>query len=295
MPKTITLIIFYIFLFSCSASSNSEDNNIDFSDVLNSQNTTDSEKIIELKVQLSKQEDQIIKLNKNLVNISFSFDSLKTSNDSIKFYFKSQIDSLQIEQAMLVGPEFSNNIIKLYNKVNILEDRAFFMDSLYFELVTDMVLIENQISSMIGSIEEIEIINDNLNNNIDKDSFIIDYNYEYKIAHQMYMTANYDSSIEKFEFLLNNGVSDKLADNCQFWIAQIFFIKNDYKRAIEEFNAVLNYNNSNKKSDAIYKTGLCYIKINNNNKAIETFEKIINNYPKSKYYSKANEFILNLK
>jgi len=295
MLKTITLIIFYIFLFSCSASSNSEDNNIDFSDVLNSQNMTDSEKIIELKVQLSKQEDQIIKLNTDLVNMSFSFDSLKTSNDSIKFYFKSQIDSLQIEQTMLVGPEFSNNIIKLYNKVNILEDRAFFMDSLYFELVTDMVLIENKISSMIGSIEEIEIINDNLNNNIYKDSITIDYNYEYKIAHQMYMTANYDSSIEKFEFLLNNGVSDKLADNCQFWIAQIFFIKNDYKRAIEEFNAVLNYNNSNKKSDAIYKTGLCYIKINNNNKAIETFEKIINNYPKSKYYSKANEFILNLK
>ena len=63
---------------------------------------------------------------------------------------------------MLIGPEFSNNIIKLYNKVNILEDRAFFMDSLYFELVTDMVLIENQIASIENSIQEIDAINKQL-------------------------------------------------------------------------------------------------------------------------------------
>jgi len=195
----------------------------------------------------------------------------------------------------LVGPEFSNNIIKLYNKVNILEDRAFFMDSLYFELVTDMVLIENQISSMLSSIEEIEIINDDLNNNFNNNKTVIDYNYEYKIAHQMYMSSNYQLSLEKFQFLLNNNISNDLADNCQFWIAQIFFIQDDYKRSIKEFNNVLNYDKSNKKIDALYKIGLCYIKLNNNDKAIEVFQGIINNYPKSKYYSQANEFILNLK
>ena len=196
---------------------------------------------------------------------------------------------------MLIGPEFSNNIIKLYNKVNILEDRAFFMDSLYFELVTDMVLIENQISSMLSSIEEIEIINDNLDNNVNQADMVIDYKYEYKIAHQMYMASDYQSSIDKFQFLLDNNISYDLADNCQFWIAQIFFIQNDYERAIQEFNMVLNYDNSNKKSATLYKVGLCYIKINDNEKAIETFEKIIKNYPKSEYYSKSNEFILNLK
>ena len=73
------------------------------------------------------------------------------------------------------------------------------------------------------------------------------------------------------------------------------FVKNNYKLAIEEFNKVLNYDNSNKKSNALYKMGLCYIKINNNIKAIEVFEKIINDYPKSEYYNKANEFILNIK
>ena len=295
MIKKLILFILHIFLLSCSTSSNSTNNNIDFSDVLENQNTTDSDKIIQLKIQLSKQEDQIKNLEKNLHNMIFSFDSLKVSNNSMQSYFESQIDSLQLEQSMLIGPEFSNNIIKLYNKVNILEDRAFFMDSLYFELVTDMVLIENQISSMLSSIEEIEIINDNLGVDINKNDFVIDYNYEYKIAHQMYMASNYDSSIKKFRYLLDNDISDDLADNCQFWIAQILFVKNSYKLAIEEFNKVLNYDNSNKKSNALYKMGLCYIKLNNNTKAIESFEKIIKSYPKSEYYNKANEFILNIK
>ena len=295
MSKKILLIIFSIFLFSCSTSDSKNDNNIDFSDVLNDQNMSDSEKIIELKIKLSRQEDYIQGLQQDLVSINSSFDSLRVSNESMKGYFKSQLDSLQLEQAMLVGPEFSNNIIKLYNKVNILEDRAFFMDSLYFELVTDMVLIENQISSMISSIEEIEIINDELNDDFNQNANVIDYNYEYKIAHQMYMSSDYQLSLEKFQFLLNNNIPNDLADNSQFWIAQIFFIENDYKRSIEEFNNVLNYDKSNKKIDALYKMGLCYVKLNNNEKAIAIFQEIINDYPKSKYYSKANEFILNLK
>ena len=77
-----------------------------------------------------------------------------------------------------------------------------------------------------------------------------------------------------------NKISNDLADNCQFWIAQIFFIKDDYKRSIKEFNNVLNYDESNKKIDALYKIGLCYIKLNNNDKAIDIFQEIINNYPK---------------
>ena len=196
---------------------------------------------------------------------------------------------------MLIGPEFSNNIIKLYNRVNILEDRAFFMDSLYFNLITDMVLIENQISSISNSIEEIEIINQNPNLFTYDSENLIDYEYEYKVAHQMYMQGDFESSLGKFKFLLNNSISNDLADNCQFWIGQLFFSKNDYENAINEFSNVLKYENSNKKVDAIYKMGLCYLKLNNNTEAVKLFQKIIDNYPKTEYYNKAYEFILSIK
>ena len=157
MIKIILLTL--LFLIGCSTSKETIAPGIDFNEVLMNENLTDSEKLIELQIQISRQEDQILRIQNKAINLENSFDSLKTSNDSIIYFLESQIDSFRIEQSMLIGPEFSNNIIKLYNKVNILEDRAFFMDSLYFSLVTDMVIIENQISSLVNSIEEIEYLN----------------------------------------------------------------------------------------------------------------------------------------
>jgi len=297
MIKIILLTL--LFLIGCAPSKKTIGPGIDFNEVLMNENLTDSEKLVELQIQISRQEDQILRIQNKAINLENSFDSLKTSNDSIIYFLESQIDSFRIEQSMLIGPEFSNNIIKLYNKVNILEDRAFFMDSLYFELVTDMVIIENQIGSIENSIKEIDAINKELKSEInlkeDSDSIAIDYNYDYKVAHQMYMRGNFDASLDKFRFLLENNISKDLADNCQFWIGQIFFSKKDYISAIEEFNKVLQYKDSNKKSESIYKIGLSYIKTGYNDKAKVMFQKIIEDYPKSKYYSKASEFILTLR
>ena len=296
MINIIYFTLITIFMLSCSPSQNDFETKIDFDDAFNDQDMSDSDKIIELKIALSRQEDQILNLENNLNYFETAFDSLKSSNDLVISYLESQIDSFKIEQSILIGPEFSNNIIKLNNKVNILEDRAFFMDSLYFSLVTDMVIIENQISSLVNSIEEIEYLNKNKNliNEVNN-AVSIDYTLEYQNALHLYMSGDYSQSLEKFQFLLDNNISNELADNCQFWIGQIYFLKNDYLSAINEFNKVLSYKNNNKSADSIYKIGLCFIKLNNIKDAISSFESIINNYPKSKYFNKSNEFLLNLK
>ena len=290
-------ILFTIILFGCSSSKNQAiSSNIDFDDVLNNENLSEKDKLIELQIELSKQEDIIKYLNEKTTNLNFSFDSLRNSNDSIIFILEQQIDSFRLEQSMLIGPEFSNNIIKLYNKVNILEDRALFMDSLYFELITDMVLIENQISSIENSIKEIDAINEEFNTdkNNSKNPTVIDFSYQYKVAHQLYMRGNYENSLDKFKFLLDNNISTDLADNCQFWIGQIYFSNKDYVKAIYEFEKVLAYRESNKKSESIYKIGLSNLKLGNNKDAKKRFQDILDNYPKSKYFNKASEFLITL-
>lgn len=297
MNKILFFIL--IFFFGCSPNAEPVKKTINFDDVLLNEGLNDAEKLSKLSIKSSRQQEQILKIQKKTNILESSFDNLKIENDSLINYLGVQIDSFRIEQSMLIGPEFSNNIIKLYNKVNILEDRAFFMDSLYFELVTDMVIIENQISSIENSIKEIDAINKKLNSelilNNDIKSKNIDFNYDYKVAHQMYMRGDYDASLLKFQNLLDNKIDNNLADNCQFWIAQIFFSKKSYKNAIQEFEKVLSYDNSNKKSESIYKIGLSYIKLDNTSEAKRKFKQIIDDYPKSKYYSKASEFLLTLR
>jgi len=293
MKNKFYLTIISFLIFSCSSRSVEPETiqNINFDNVLKNQNLSSYEKIIDLQVLFSKQEDQINKLISNINSLNYSLDSLKNKNDIVTTNLEYKLDSFSTEQSLLIGPEFSNNIIKLYNKVGILEDRAFFMDSLYFGLVTDMVIIENQLSSIISSVEEIDEINlENLQN-----KKMIDFAYEYKSAYQSYIQGNYKNSIDKFNFLLSNEVDNNLADNCQFWIGQIYFLKSDYHSSINEFIKVLAYVNSNKKIDAIYKIGLCYMKLNNKNKAIEYFNIIIDKYPASDYYIKASDLIISLK
>ena len=95
--------------------------------------------------------------------------------------------------------------------------------------------------------------------------------------------------------MLENNISNDLADNCQFWIGQIYFSNKEYKKAIIEFEKVLKYKDSNKKSESIYKIGLSEIKLNNNINAKKMFQIIIDDYPKSKYFNKASEFLITLK
>ena len=292
LKKTSLIILIVPFLISCSATKSDVSPQIDFNDVITDQNLSDSEKIIELKIGLSRQEDKITNLENNIRYFENVFDSLEKKQINNINYLKTQIDSFKIEQSILIGPEFSNNITKLRNKVNILEDRAFFMDSLYFSLVTDMVIIENQINSITNSLDEIDSSYDFVH---DGDANNIDFNYEYKKALELYMSGEFNSSLENFQNLINIQISYDLADNCQFWIGQIYFMKNNYKLAIDEFMKVLKYDNSNKIEDSMYKMGLCYMKTNQSEKAIEIFNELIINYPKSKYFNKSNEFLLNLK
>ena len=293
MKNKFYLIIISFLIFSCSSKNVESETvqNINFDNVIKNQNLSSSEKIIDLQVLFSKQEDQINKLTSNINLLNYTIDSLKIKNNIVNMNLEHKLDSFNNKQSLLIGPEFSNNIIKLYNKVGILEDRAFFMDSLYFGLVTDMVIIENQLASIINSVEEIDEIS--LENSKNKN--MIDFSYEYKNAYKFYIQGNYKNSIDKFNFLLNNGIDDNLADNCQFWIGQIYFLKSDYDSSIKEFVKVLAYESSNKKINAIYKVGLCYMKLNNKTKAIEYFNKIIDKYPTSDYYIKASDLIISLK
>jgi len=292
LKKTSLFILIVPFLISCSATKSDVNPQIDFNDVITDQSLSDSEKIIELKIGLSRQEDKITNLENNIRYFENVFDSLEKKQINNINYLKTQIDSFKIEQSILIGPEFSNNITKLRNKVNILEDRAFFMDSLYFSLVTDMVIIENQINSITNSLDEIDSSDDFVH---DGDINNIDFNSEYKKALELYMSGEFNSSLENFQNLINIQISNDLVDNCQFWIGQIYFMKNNYELAIDEFMKVLKYDNSNKIEDSMYKMGLCYMKTNKSEKAIEIFNELIINYPKSKYFNKSNEFLLNLK
>ena len=118
------------------------------------------------------------------------------------------------------------------------------------------------------------------------------YKKKYDEAYLAYLDANYDKSLSIFQELLNINDANDLTDNCQYWVGEIYYSMKDYNQAIDAFNAVFNYKENNKGAYAYYKLGLCYLNVDNTDKAVESFNKVVSDYSnQSDLVKKSEQFI----
>ena len=216
--------------------------------------------------------------NKNIneLKLAFSNDLNIFRND-----YNSTSDSLNIE--------LTNSIVKMSNKVRILEDRASYTDSTNFEILNMLVMFENKISSLTDSYREISELQTkgSLNN---KDMTDSEFREKYIDGLSLYQNSDYNKSLKVFEELILVDKSHDLADNCQYWLGEIFYGMKDYRRSIKEFEKVFKYKDSNKYDDSQYKLGLCYVNIGNKSRAKDEFQKLLDLYPNSEYYQKSRQW-----
>ena len=250
-----------------------------------------SESSYEDKILLAKSQDivldstfqnydsSIYELNKNISDIYQKVQNntilINSMNDSMKIFQQIDISGNTSDKDII------NSLIRIQSKLNLIEEKIFYSDSLYFNLLNDLVLIESQIEDLSQNINNIadlsiEIDKNNSQSNIDK---IEDYKETYDLAVEYYMNKNYEKSLDIFNQLITFDTSNNLADNAQFWIAQIFYIQKKYKLAITEYEKVSLMGDKNKAPDAEYKIALSYFSLDMISEAMNQFDAIIINYP----------------
>lgn len=102
----------------------------------------------------------------------------------------------------------------------------------------------------------------------------------YDQALQIYHKRNYDQAIKEFQGLLESGIRQDLADNCDFWIGMSYFSLKRLKDAINSFEKVLGYANSNKAEESYFMLGQSYEQLKDNEKAKLMFETLIKKFPR---------------
>ncbi len=120
------------------------------------------------------------------------------------------------------------------------------------------------------------------------------FDERYQEALQDYRARRYRDAIQKFESLLDEDARNELADNCQYWIGESYWGMSNYQQAIVAFYKVFSFNRSNKNPDSQLKIGLCYMRMNENEKAKEELQKVIDNYPASEFVGTAKRFLKQL-
>ena len=150
-----------------------------------------------MRISASHNDEKIEQLNKKLLSLqeqigknSIYINGLK---DSIRVFQQLDISSVSADQDII------NSLIRIQSKLNIIEDKIFYSDSLYFNLLNDLVLIEAQIEDLNQNIDNITSLNASIQK-IDKEidievkastNNIFNYKESYDLAIKFYMSKEY--------------------------------------------------------------------------------------------------------
>ena len=234
--------------------------------------------------------------NYDLLQTQIDYMNNQLLTQSIKI--KSLSDSLKAFQQLNISVETSdrdliNSLIRIQTKLNLIEEKMFYSDSLYFNLLNDLVIIESQIEDLDQNMNNISNLSFSEEDDVSLSKINIeDYNGSYDLAIEKFMNKDYDESLAIFESLISFDANNVLSDNAQFWMGQIFYIQKDYRTAIDTYRMVSSIGDSNKAPDARYKIALSYFNLGMFDSAMSEFEAIISSYPeKVDLISKSKKYI----
>ncbi len=256
-----------------------------------------SREVKKLKASMLKQADQIDSLFIVMETVIREVKHQKMKSSELKSVVENDLHRLRsdiVADRDSMDIELTNTLVRIQNKLRILEDRASYTDSTNFEILNMLVMFENKITSLTdsyreiselttkGSIENVEVLSD------------AEYREMYIEGLSTYQNGEYEKSLKIFNDLIDINPVHDLADNCQYWIGEVYYGMKDYKRSIKEFEKVFTFSGSNKDDDSQYKLGLCYINIGNKSRAKDEFQKLLEIYPNSEYYQKSKQYLQQL-
>ena len=116
-----------------------------------------SDAIDSLALQTTNESGRVNQINKKLLalqeQIGRNAAYIVSLRDSIKAFESSDLSSVSSDQDII------NSLIRIQSKLNIIEDKIFYSDSLYFNLLNDLVLIEAQIQDLNQNIDNFTNLN----------------------------------------------------------------------------------------------------------------------------------------
>jgi len=184
-----------------------------------------------------------------------------------------------------------NQLSLLMNKISLLEDKAGYIDSTNFEILSQLVLLENRIVSLTGSFNDVMAARQPGGATRGRQLTDEEYRRRYIDALTTYQDGQIQEAITKFTELVNEPMRHELAGNAQYWLAECYYDIKNFKRAIMEFERVFQYAGTTKGDDAQLKIALCYWHAGNQERARSEFQRLLVEYPETEYGTVARQYL----
>jgi len=252
---------------------------------------TQDVQVVNLEKKVNSIEQKLSKTIRLVNSLSRKIKTLDTS-DKPSNTFGAQIAQMDssVKTLEMITASLSQDVVRLRRQIELNERRTSYADSINFEILSQLVMLENRIVSLGSSLSETKSIS-SVETASPAFSSTGSYRDRYRQALTFYQNAQNKESIELFRQLLSEDKKNELADNAQYWIGECYYSMKQYRRAIVEFEKVFAFKNTNKDDDAQFKLGLCYAALGEREKAIDEFQRLIDYYPQSEYVKNAKQFV----
>jgi tol-pal system protein YbgF len=217
----------------------------------------------------------------------------RSAADSIQKILLQETDRLQqsITSIQLNLKNLNSEIAQLQNRLLITEKRAKYADSINFEILSQLVILENRIVSLNNSMSELNSLPAKETSPSVGSPTPSSYRERYLNALTLHQNGKHESAAEQFRRLISEDRNHDLADNAQYWLGECYYSMKQYQRAIIEFEKVRSFTNSDKADDAQFKLGLCYRQMGDLEKARKEFLTLIATYPQSEFVENAKQLL----
>ena len=193
------------------------------------------------------------------------------------------------------------------DQLGTLELNAKVQDSSNYDILSQLVFLENKIISLTNSFNELMAMPSTTPNIVrtpqtqtqmprPQSSATAKMDYEtykqhYIDALSSYQNGDFMGAIDAFEMLILNDSQNDYADNAQYWVGESYYALDEYSRAIEAFRKVMQFNDSNKADAAQFKIGYSYLNSGDKARGYDELERLLDMFPESSYREKVKQIL----
>ncbi len=259
-------------------------------------------------------QESITGLGSSIQNTQFQVDSIYATMDPEKIAVLEENLLNIVSQFSILDSSFSeyqlnvaDHMMNSEDQLAILELNAKVQDSSNYDILSQLVFLENKIISLTNSFNELMAMPSTTPNIVrtpiaqtpaaqlqSPSSAKMDYEtykQNYIDALSSYQNGDFMGAIDAFEMLIRNDSQNDYADNAQYWVGESYYALDEYSKAIEAFRKVMQFNESNKADAAQFKIGYSYLNSGDKARGYDELERLLDMFPKSSYREKVKQIL----
>ncbi len=173
---------------------------------------------------------------------------------------------------------------ELIDKVSSLESKEYLTSSRQSTLEQSIVLLQSENKQLTQQVADLQtrllVSSPALEPSVFSPARSTDtLKNEYAEGVKLFRQRQFDEASAVFKGLLEKGIEEDLADNCEYWIGECHYARREFQESVYAFQKVLAIPSSNKKVDAYLMLGKSYEQLGDPVKARWAYGELNSQYP----------------